>query len=78
MAVSTKQKLSPFLSDELHKFFNTHSPGTFHSKLRRIVLDYLDEKIKHDSVPTFCEDFLWTLNDFFDILEIAAKEFDNP
>jgi hypothetical protein len=75
--MSTQQELSTILSSELLKFFNAHSPATFNSKLRSIILDYYDWKIQNDNIPSFCEDFLWTLNDFLDILEIAAKEFND-
>lgn len=71
----TQQTISNILSEELSRFFTTHSPATFNSKFRNMVLDYLDHKIKHDSIPLYFEDFLWTLNDFLDVLEIAATEF---
>ena len=75
--MTDQQGLSDNLNNELGRFFNTHCPATFSSKLRSIVLDYLDCKIKTDSIPAYCEDFLWTLNDFLDVLEIVATEFNN-
>jgi hypothetical protein len=78
--MTNEQKLSKNLSTEFCRFFNAHAPSQFSSKLRSLIFDYLDHELSKGMIPLYLDGFLWSLNDFFDLLDMASKEFknDNP
>jgi len=67
--------LSERLHEEICLYFTIHSPSVLHHKLRSLLLDCLNDKIKNECFPEYLHDFLQPLNDLLDILETAAEEF---
>jgi hypothetical protein len=76
--MSKKNKLPKKLKKELRNFLEYHSPAEFSAKLRRVVLDYTQYELRAGIIPLYLDNFLWSLNDFFDLPDIAAKEFTKP
>lgn len=70
-----KNKLSKKLKKEFRFFLENHPPQQFSSRLRAVFLDYLRHEARSGTSPLFLHDFLWSINDLFDLLDIAAKEF---
>ena len=52
-----------------------HPPAQFTANLRRMVLDSVHHQITTGILSIYLDDLLWSLNDFFDLLDEAAKEF---
>ncbi len=68
----TKHKLPKPLKKELIAFFENHPPAQFGTCLRSMLLDYLRHEIEIGA-PTYMHRFLWSVNDFLDLLDTAQK-----
>jgi hypothetical protein len=71
-------KLTQKLKTDFLNFLETHPPDRFSNNLRSMVLDYLRYELQAGTMPLYLDDFLWSLNDLFDLLDTAAKEFPLP
>jgi hypothetical protein len=70
-----KVKLSKGLQEEFISFLENHPPQQFSSRLRSMIFEYMRYELKAGTTPLDFDDFLWSLNDLFDLLDKAAKEF---
>jgi hypothetical protein len=75
MNMEKQARLTKSLKKEFRNFLEYHPPAQFNSDLRRMVLDYVRYELRAGIIPLYLDDFLWRLNDLFDLLDIAAKEF---
>jgi hypothetical protein len=66
-------KLSKKLNEQLTLFLDHHPPRPFSAALRRMLLDYMCDKVKIGFDTEF-GNLLWGLNDLLDLLDTAAKE----
>jgi len=73
-----KVRSSKKLKKEFASFIENHPPAEFSSRLRYVFLDWLRYEEKAGTAPLFLYDFLWSMNDLFDLLDEAAKEFPTP
>jgi hypothetical protein len=55
-------------------FLENHPPAQFSSNLRRMVLDYVQYELKEGAIPLYLDELLYGLNEFFDLLDTAAKD----
>ena len=72
----TKHRLSKPLKQELIRFFETHAPQSFSRNLRRMLLQHLQQQISI-GFDIQMGNFLWSLNEFFELMDVAAKETSN-
>jgi hypothetical protein len=73
MQETNKRRLSKPLKKELIQFFETHSPERFSRHMRGILLDYLHQQAD-TGLPLHMKDFLWTLHDFFELMDVVSRE----
>ncbi len=72
-APHNKKKLTPELKHALRQFFETHDAERVNSNLRRMLLSSLENEL-HVGVPFYFDEWLWQVNDLFELLDTAAKE----
>lgn len=71
------KKNSKELNKKLLQFFQTHSPNIFSIRLRCMLLDNMENELTI-GVPLHMSEFLYSLNDFFNLLDTATAEFATP
>jgi hypothetical protein len=75
-AANHKKKLTPGLKLALRQFFETHDAERVNRNLRRMLLSSLENELRV-GVPLYFDEWLWQVNDLFELLDIAAKETKN-
>jgi hypothetical protein len=68
-----KKKLTPELKQAFRLFFEIHHPEWVSRNLRRMLLSCLENELKI-GVPLYFDEWLWQINDLFELLDTVTKE----
>ncbi len=68
-----QRTLSPVFSEVVLNYFSTHHAAKLSRNLRCMLLDCLAYELRV-GVPLYLDEFLWQLNDLFELLDVAQQE----